>query len=124
MDVGLRRAGSFTTRRKSWTRWPRGGSRRRREQVAPAVEGEILALLARHDASALQNAFANLLMRQGLQRFVLEIADLSQQRGRRSLDAGELAVFEEHLYTEQMQVALRTGINAFPRQAGRAAGCC
>jgi len=27
-------------------------------------------------------------------------------------------VFEEHLYTEQLQVALRTGINAFPRQTG------
>jgi methylmalonyl-CoA mutase cobalamin-binding subunit len=31
---------------------------------------------------------------------------------------GELQVFEEHLYTEQVQVALRTAINAFPRQAG------
>jgi len=27
-------------------------------------------------------------------------------------------IFEEHLYTEQMQVALRTAINAFPRQTG------
>jgi methanogenic corrinoid protein MtbC1 len=31
---------------------------------------------------------------------------------------GELQVFEEHLYTEQLQVALRTAINAFPRQTG------
>ena len=31
---------------------------------------------------------------------------------------GELEVFEEHLYTEQLQVALRTAINAFPRQTG------
>jgi methanogenic corrinoid protein MtbC1 len=31
---------------------------------------------------------------------------------------GELQVFEEHLYTEQLQSALRTAINAFPRQAG------
>ena len=31
---------------------------------------------------------------------------------------GELQVFEEHLYTEQLQVALRTAINAFPRQIG------
>lgn len=30
---------------------------------------------------------------------------------------GELHVFEEHLYTEQLQAALRTAINAFPRQA-------
>jgi MerR family transcriptional regulator, light-induced transcriptional regulator len=31
---------------------------------------------------------------------------------------GELQVFEEHSYTEQLQVALRTAINAFPRQLG------
>ena len=31
---------------------------------------------------------------------------------------GELHVFEEHLYSEQLQVALRTAINAFPRQPG------
>jgi len=31
---------------------------------------------------------------------------------------GDLQVFEEHLYTEQLQVALRAAINAFPRQAG------
>ena len=31
---------------------------------------------------------------------------------------GELQVFEEHLYTEQLQVALRAAINAFPRQNG------
>ena len=68
--------------------------------------------------SALQNLLANLLMRQGLQRFVLEtLTSLNHAVG----DAwmrGELAVFEEHLYTEQLQVALRTGINAFPRQPG------
>ena len=57
-------------------------------------------------------------MRQGLQRFVLDtLTSLNHAVG----DAwmrGELAVFEEHLYTEQLQVALRTGINAFPRQQG------
>jgi methylmalonyl-CoA mutase cobalamin-binding subunit len=29
-----------------------------------------------------------------------------------------LQVFEEHLYTEQLQIALRAAINAFPRHAG------
>lgn len=90
----------------------------RREAPAPAVEREILALLTDHDAAALQNALAGLLMRQGIQRFVLEtLASLNRAVG----DAwmrGELAVFEEHLYTEQVQVALRTVINAFPRQGG------
>jgi methylmalonyl-CoA mutase cobalamin-binding subunit len=31
---------------------------------------------------------------------------------------GELQIFEEHLYTEQLHVALRTAINTFPRQSG------
>ena len=30
---------------------------------------------------------------------------------------GDLQVFEEHLYTEQLQAALRTAINTFPRQS-------
>ncbi len=99
-------------------RWPKARIAPRREPTAPAAETEILALLARHDAPALQNLFASLLMRQGLQRFVLDtLTSLNHAVG----DAwmrGELAVFEEHLYTEQLQVALRTGINAFPRQQG------
>ena len=89
-----------------------------REQAAPALAREILALLSKHDAAALQHELANLLMRQGLQRFVLEtLASLNHAVG----DAwmrGELAVFEEHLYTEQLHSALRTAINAFPRRAG------
>ncbi len=67
---------------------------------------------------SLQHTLANMLMRQGLQKFVLEtITPLNQAVG----DAwmrGELQIFEEHLYTEQLQVALRTAINAFPRQTG------
>jgi methanogenic corrinoid protein MtbC1 len=59
-----------------------------------------------------------LLMKQGLQKFVQEtLTPLNRAVG----DAwmrGELQVFEEHLYTEQLQVALRTAINAFPRQSG------
>jgi methanogenic corrinoid protein MtbC1 len=31
---------------------------------------------------------------------------------------GDLHVFEEHLYTELLKAALRTAINAFPRQVG------
>ena len=77
-----------------------------------------------HDATALQHALANLLMRQGLQRFVLDtVTPLNRAVG----DAwmrGDLQVFEEHLYTEQLQVALRAAINAFPRQTGHAARCC
>jgi methanogenic corrinoid protein MtbC1 len=87
-------------------------------QAMPANASDIVALLRRHDASGLQHALANLLMRQGLQRFVLDtIVPLNREVGEAWM-RGELEIFEEHLYTEQLQVALRTAINAFPRQSG------
>ena len=99
-------------------RWPKEELLRAASRRPPRRRVKSLALLSGHDAPALQNMLANLLMRQGLQRFVLEtLTSLNHAVG----DAwmrGDLAVFEEHLYTEQLQVALRTGINAFPRQVG------
>ena len=75
-------------------------------------------MLRAHDVTALQHSLANLVMKQGLQRFVQDsLAPLNRAIG----DAwmrGELPVFEEHLYTEQMQAVLRTAINSFPRQSG------
>jgi methanogenic corrinoid protein MtbC1 len=57
-------------------------------------------------------------MRQGLQRFVLEtVATLNRAVGEAWM-RGELQVFEEHLYTELLQAALRSAINAFPRLSG------
>lgn len=90
----------------------------RREASAPALERDLLSLLQSHDTPGLQHTIANLLMKQGLQRFVLEtLAPLNRAVGEAWM-RGDLQVFEEHLYTEQLQVALRTAINAFPRQPG------
>jgi len=118
MDVGLRPGKIIRHTLDELNALAEGRVVPRREATSPAAESEILTLLSAHDASALQNMFANLLMRQGLQRFVLEtLTSLNHAVG----DAwmrGDLAVFEEHLYTEQLQVALRTAINAFPRQTG------
>ena len=83
--------------------------------IEPTLERDVLHLLKSHDTMGLQHLLAQLVMRQGLQAFVLEtITPLNRAVG----DAwmrGDLQVFEEHLYTEQVQVALRTAINAFPR---------
>ena len=90
----------------------------RREPAVAATERDMLALLKKHNAFGVQHALANMLMRQGLQRFVLEtVTPLNRAVGEAWM-RGELAVFEEHLYTEQLQVSLRTSINAFPRQSG------
>ena len=94
----------------------------RRDAIAPALERDVLTMLKSHDATSLQHTLANMLMRQGLQKFVLEtITPLNQVVGDAWMQ-GELQIFEEHLYTEQLQVALRTAINAFPRQAGTPQG--
>jgi methylmalonyl-CoA mutase cobalamin-binding subunit len=90
----------------------------RNAPITPDFEHDLVAMLKSHDAPGLQNVLANLLMRQGLQTFVLEtVTPLNRAVGEAWM-RGELQVFEEHLYTEQLQVALRTAINAFPRQTG------
>lgn len=90
----------------------------RREAAAPAIERDVLALVRGHDAPALQHALANLVMGQGLQRFVVDTLTPLNRAVSDAWMRGELRVFEEHLFTEQLQVALRAGINAFPRQTG------
>jgi DNA-binding transcriptional MerR regulator/methylmalonyl-CoA mutase cobalamin-binding subunit len=90
----------------------------RRAELATALERDVLALLQSHDTAGLQHMLANLLMRQGMQKFVLKTLTPLHRAVGDAWMRGELQVFEEHLYTEQLQVALRTAINAFPRQPG------
>jgi len=75
-------------------------------------------LLKSHDVGGLQAMLANGLLRQGVQRFVIEtIAPLNRAVGEAWM-RGELQVFEEHLYTELTHAALRSAVGAFPRQGG------
>ncbi len=73
--------------------------------------GSTLRLVQAHQIPELRQQLAQTLMKHGLQRFVLDtVAPLNQLIG----DAwmrGELAVFEEHLYSEQIQGVLRTAIS-------------
>ena len=90
----------------------------RRDGTAPALERDVLSLLRAHDVAGLHAALAHLLLRQGVQRFVVEtVAPLNRAVGEAWM-RGELQVFEEHLYTEQLLVALRGALSALPRQAG------
>ncbi len=89
-----------------------------RRDAAPAMERDVVSMLKMHDATAMQHALAQWLMREGLQRFVVEtLAPLNRLVGEAWMRS-ELQVFEEHLYTEQVQASLRTAINTFPRQVG------
>jgi DNA-binding transcriptional MerR regulator/methylmalonyl-CoA mutase cobalamin-binding subunit len=90
----------------------------RRDALAPAIERDVLTLLKAHDAAGLHGTLASLLLRHGVQRFVIEtVAPLNRAVGEAWM-RGELQVFEEHLYTEQLQVALRGAVSALPRQNG------
>ena len=102
MDVGMRPGKIIHCDARRAERACRGADRAARARVAPGGRaGNPRACSRATTRPALQNSLANLLMRQGLQRFVLEtLASLNRAVG----DAwmrGELAVFEEHLYTEQ-----------------------
>ena len=119
MDVGMRPGKIVRCAIEELNVLAEQRSESRDGQGVPAIVGDTIALLQRYDAPGLQHALANLLMRQGLQRFVLEtIAPLNLAVGEAWM-RGDLQIFEEHLYTEQLHVALRTAINAFPRQSGR-----
>jgi MerR family transcriptional regulator, light-induced transcriptional regulator len=90
----------------------------RRETLSPALERDLIGLLKSHNAAALQHALASQLMRDGLQRFVLNtVVPLHRAVGEMWM-RGELQVFEEHLFTEQLHVAMRAAINTFPRHTG------
>jgi methanogenic corrinoid protein MtbC1 len=118
MDVGLRPGKIMGLSVEELNAMADARMPQRRDAMAPALERDVLAMLKSHDATSLQHKLANMLMRQGLQKFVLEtITPLNQVVGDAWMQ-GELQIFEEHLYTEQLQVALRTAINAFPRQSG------
>ncbi len=72
-----------------------------------------LRLLRSHQLHELRRHLTQALGKQGLQRFVMDtIAPLNIAVGNAWM-RGELAVFEEHLYTEQIQGVLRNGVSAF-----------
>lgn len=76
-------------------------------------------LIKAHKVPDLRQALSQALMRQGLQRFVLEtVAPLNYQVGLAWM-RGYFEVYEEHLYTETMQSALRAAIGGAPAAEGR-----
>ena len=118
MDVGVRPGKIIALTTAELNAMADARAPARRDEAAPALERDVLAMLQTYDVTGLSGALTSLLMRQGLTRFVLEtVAPLNRAVGEAWM-RGDLQVFEEHLYTEQLHVALRAAINAFPRQTG------
>lgn len=115
MDVGLRPGKIIHDPLEELSALADARTRMRRDTIAPALEQDLIGALKQHDAAVLQGMLVGLAMKQGLQRFVIDtIAPFNRAVGEAWM-RGELQVFEEHLYTEQVNVALRSAINAFPR---------
>jgi len=85
-----------------------------------AAIADLLTRLKAHDPQGLRQALNQAMLRQGLERFVLDtVATLNQAVGD-AWRCGELAIFEEHLYAEQLQSVLRQALGSLPaRPDGR-----
>lgn len=82
--------------------------------VRDGVLAEVFDHLRRHDAVGLRRALSHQLAKSGLQNFVLDIAPQLNQMIGEGWESGQIEVFEEHLYTEQMQLILRQAIAGLP----------
>jgi MerR family transcriptional regulator, light-induced transcriptional regulator len=83
------------------------------------LQRNILALLQANDSVAVRQTLAQLLMKQGLQSFVLHtVAPLNRAIGEAWM-RGDMQIFQEHAFTEQVQVVVRSAINAMPHRQSR-----
>nr|WP_314627938.1 MerR family transcriptional regulator [uncultured Noviherbaspirillum sp.] len=83
-----------------------------------ALVRQLLALVKTHDVPQLRSALNQAMLRQGLQQFVLHsLAALNHAVGVAWM-SGEFEIFEEHLYTEQVQALLRQAISTLPAHSG------
>jgi len=89
--------------------------RRSSHREVPPETSELLDILKSHDVVALRQRLEQMLMRLGVGRFVLEVvAPLTVSVGE-AWTQGRIEIFEEHLYTEQIQHLLRQATGPMAR---------
>ncbi|BBP00905.1 MerR family transcriptional regulator [Sulfuriferula nivalis] len=76
-----------------------------------STEIEIVRLLKTHQISEIHQYLRNLLIEQGLARFVTDSLSIMNTQVGDAWMQGQLAIFEEHAYSEQVQAILRATIN-------------
>ena len=79
----------------------------------------VIPLLKKRDVDHLRTEFAQRLARDGLERFVIETLPALNRRIGEGWMAGEIEIFEEHLYTELIQNQLRSSIYALASRGKR-----
>jgi len=82
------------------------------------VISQILTLIKEHDAQGLRQALNQAMMRRGLQHFILNTVIALNRLVGEAWMRGELQIFEEHLYSEQVKSLLRQAIGNLPTTPG------
>lgn len=95
-----------------------------RLSARPDAEAEnpadwLIPLLRQREVERLRGELAHRLAREGLERFVAETVPALNRRVGDGWMKGEIEVFEEHLYTEQVQNLLRSAILGLGMRDGR-----
>jgi DNA-binding transcriptional MerR regulator/methylmalonyl-CoA mutase cobalamin-binding subunit len=78
-----------------------------------------LELVKAHEVDALRRSLSQAQLRLGMERFVTEVVSPLTRMVGDAWARGYVEVFEEHLYTESIQVVLRGAIGTIPRPARR-----
>jgi len=87
-------------------------TRPRRGDEAGDLQREVVEVLRRHDMPALRQMLSLWLMKQGLQAFIVETVAPLNRAVVEAWMRGELEVFQERAYGEQVQAVLRSGMLA------------
>lgn len=88
------------------------------EDQAAALD-QLMNVLKSHEIEDLRRQLSQRVLRLGLARFVTElVAPLTEKVGD-TWARGQLEIYEEHLFTESMQVVLRNAISTIPQPGNR-----
>ncbi|MDX1669254.1 MAG: cobalamin-dependent protein [Limnobacter sp.] len=77
--------------------------------------GGLMDIIKQHDAEGLKQALARMLLEKGLKRFVVDVVAPMNNLVGDAWAKGQFEVFEEHMYTEIIQVVLRNAIATLPK---------
>jgi methanogenic corrinoid protein MtbC1 len=78
-----------------------------------------IELTKAHDVDGLRRSLSQAAVRMGVDRFVIDVAAPLNRMVGEAWARGYFEVFEEHLYTESMQIVLRNAISTIPRTGSR-----
>lgn len=86
--------------------------------VDPSILQAYLGLCKTHQTSDLRHRLSQALSRMGLERFIVELLSPLNRLVGESWANGTLQIFEEHLYTEAVQIVMRSAISTLQVSRG------